>query len=71
MMSGKENEVIYKDKKWECCVFCGKVTSILKEQPISKRKYYIEGAGQLCFECYHELYVPSCRENVVQFEHRP
>lgn len=52
----------------ERCILCGRLTEILKNQPISERKYYMEGAGQLCLECYREVYAPVHNDNVVQLE---
>ncbi|MCI8562091.1 MAG: hypothetical protein HFH69_01080 [Lachnospiraceae bacterium] len=56
----------YSDEK-EYCVLCGRLAEEVKDLPISEREYYIEGAGQLCRECYQELYVPQHNETVVQF----
>ena len=41
---------------FERCVVCGKMTDIPKDLPVSERKTYMEGAGQLCRECCIELY---------------
>ena len=38
-------------KEYDICVSCGKVTSYKKTDNIIYRSGYIEGAGQLCFEC--------------------
>ena len=54
----------------ERCILCGGLTETAKEQPLSEREYYIEGAGQLCKRCYQELYVPRHNENVVQLASR-
>lgn len=40
----------------ETCVCCGARMKVSKELEISKRKCYIEGAGQLCSRCFFELY---------------
>lgn len=40
----------------EKCVLCGKDIPISIDTHITNRKGYIEGAGQLCKECYHEIY---------------
>ena len=40
----------------ERCVSCGRFTSYKRSTPISERKYYIEGAGQLCKRCYEKTY---------------
>lgn len=43
----------------EKCVICGKDTGIHVDQDISLRTSYIEGAGQLCIDCYKDLYIPN------------
>lgn len=40
----------------EKCVVCNKKLNVEKKRPIEKRKYYIQGAGQLCEQCYNQLY---------------
>lgn len=40
----------------ERCVLCWRETDIPKDTPVSRRKYYLEGQGQLCAKCYYELY---------------
>lgn len=45
------------EKKRERCTLCGKVTEYTKDTPISERLGYIEGNGQLCKDCYYELYI--------------
>ena len=50
----------------ERCILCGRLAEAAKDQPLSEREYYIQGAGQLCKACYQELYVPRHNENVVQ-----
>lgn len=40
---------------YEYCVICKCKTHIKKEQHIEKRYGYIEGIGQLCFDCYKDL----------------
>lgn len=44
------------ETQYETCIMCGKVTPILKKQLIEYRSFYIRGCGQLCFDCYHELF---------------
>ncbi|MBS5469070.1 MAG: hypothetical protein KHX69_09670 [Clostridium sp.] len=44
------------ESRYETCIFCRKATDVPKEKDISERNYYIEGAGQLCRECYFEIY---------------
>jgi len=40
----------------EVCVSCNKVTEELIVEPVQNRKYYVEGAGQLCKDCYSKIY---------------
>ena len=48
----------------EICVKCGKQTEYGINYPIDLRKWYVEGAGQLCEECFHILYpVSACFVN--------
>ena len=42
---------------YERCVCCHRRVGILKDTDIEFRPFYVEGAGQLCYGCYHELYV--------------
>lgn len=37
---------------YETCIMCGKETTTLKSTHIDFRHGYVEGAGQLCRECY-------------------
>lgn len=48
--------------KHEQCVCCHKPVNITKEEDIEFRPFYIEGAGQLCYDCYHELYPEKARD---------
>lgn len=38
------------------CVLCGAETQYTKDTPIDLRSCYIEGAGQLCPECWKKIY---------------
>ncbi len=42
---------------YERCVCCHRRVGILKDTDIEFRPFYVEGVGQLCYGCYHELYV--------------
>ena len=33
--------------------------------PISNRKYYIQGSGQLCNKCYTELYIHKSEDESI------
>lgn len=50
----------------ERCILCGKVADILQECQVSERKYYVEGAGQLCGECYWKIYEPGHNKDIVR-----
>ena len=41
---------------FERCVLCGKQTEVRCDTPIDFRGCYVEGAGQLCPECWRQLY---------------
>ena len=45
----------------EKCVTCGKKTHYHIEDNIDMRIGYIEGAGQLCLDCYDEVYVKKTK----------
>jgi recombinational DNA repair protein (RecF pathway) len=44
------------EEKLEKCVVCGQNTEYGINDDINLRKYYIEGAGQLCEECFNRIY---------------
>lgn len=48
----------------ELCIRCGKPTPYDLSAPITVRCYFVEGAGQLCAECFAQVYVvPRALEN--------
>lgn len=42
--------------RYERCVCCRRRVDIPLDMDIEFRPFYIEGAGQLCYDCYHTLY---------------
>ena len=40
----------------EYCIICGAKTNELKSTPVSARRCYVQGCGQLCDRCCLELY---------------
>ena len=44
-------EVMFEEEVFETCIKCGKLTTVEKTADVVYRSGYIEGAGQLCFEC--------------------
>lgn len=43
----------------ELCIRCNKPTPYNPNTPITLRRYYVEGSGQLCEQCFYELYPQS------------
>lgn len=52
----------------ENCILCGKETTVDVNTHIDFRTGYIEGAGQLCMECYRNG-SPSAREHITIPKH--
>lgn len=50
----ERNEV--HDPNREYCTICHKDTGYVRETPIDKRYYHVDGAGQLCEDCWGFLY---------------
>ena len=48
-----------KESEYDKCQICGMETPYKKTDNINVRKYYIEGAGQLCECCYKDVYSPK------------
>lgn len=40
----------------ERCVRCGQETEYDVNMPVEARRWFVEGAGQLCEECFSHLY---------------
>lgn len=38
------------------CVCCGTETEYTSNTNINLREFYIEGSGQLCEDCYYDIY---------------
>ena len=53
-------EVKMKDK----CVSCGVETSYDKTDHVDFRLGYVEGAGQLCLDCYEKIYMKPKNKEV-------
>ena len=43
------------EEKYERCVLCKSRTQVKQDEPIEKRYGYIEGVGQLCYNCYQKV----------------
>ena len=44
------------DVKYDNCVCCGKQSDEPETRSVEYRNYYVEGAGQLCENCFIEVY---------------
>lgn len=40
------------------CVLCGRDAGVPADMPVSERKNYVKGCGQLCEDCFYRLYCP-------------
>jgi len=48
----------------ELCIRCNKPTPYHPNTPITLRRYFVEGSGQLCEKCFYELYpVPGALQS--------
>ena len=56
------------ENSFERCVLCGAVTDVPRQMPVSKRKCYIPGAGQLCRDCCIDLYGTEIFETIAESE---
>lgn len=44
------------NNEYETCVKCGIITNVKIKTHIDNRTTYVEGAGQLCNNCYDKIY---------------
>ena len=51
------------------CVSCGCKTPYEKSDHLDFRLGYIEGAGQLCLDCYENVYMVKREKNWLQKKH--
>ncbi len=45
-----------RNENLERCVLCHVVVDVPRTLPVTLRQYYVDGAGQLCQECYDKVY---------------
>lgn len=55
-LEGYSEEVLRGRDVKERCVRCSKETEYDVNTPITVRRYFVEGSGQLCEQCYFTLY---------------
>jgi hypothetical protein len=53
---GRNKPFWKKNQEMDKCVMCGEETIYPKNMHIDYRMYYVEGVGQLCRECYKNIY---------------
>lgn len=49
---GKRKKEQIAELETEKCILCGVDTGILVDLPVDARRYYVDGVGQLCEDCY-------------------
>jgi len=47
------------------CVVCGKETEWEEQEVIHNRRCYVEGVGQLCDDCYLDVYPYETPEDIA------
>ncbi len=52
------------ESKIEKCVSCGRETGYSINDHVDSRKTYVEGAGQLCSDCFIEVYKKVHKKDV-------
>lgn len=70
----KKENTVGKNQRWQIerknfvqrdrCVLCGKETQEEAYTNITQRLGYIEGGGQLCSNCYYEVYLEPGRSKI-------
>ena len=58
-----KDNILYTSMK-DSCVTCDKETPYRIDDHIDMRIGYVEGAGQLCFDCYDEVYVKKTKPKI-------
>lgn len=51
-----KSEKIQEKRQYEQCVLCRRLTDIPIGLEVDYRAFYMEGAGQLCYDCFKKLY---------------
>ena len=46
------DDFVVEQPQFETCVVCNIDTHVAKSMHVDFRHHYVEGAGQLCFDCY-------------------
>ena len=39
---------------YDLCVICKNITGVLTDCSVDQRKYYVDGCGQLCADCWYK-----------------
>lgn len=60
MKKQKKKEI----NKIEKCVICGSETDYFFNTPVSERRCYVEGVGQLCEKCYCHFFIKKKKDGI-------
>ena len=55
----------------EECALCRKKTDVLKSAKVQNRRFYVDGAGQLCESCWKKLYATDTEMARLSNESKP
>lgn len=55
----------------EECVLCRKKTDVLRSTKVQNRRFYVDGAGQLCESCWKKLYATDTERARLSNESKP
>jgi len=50
--NARNDDFVVEQPQFETCVMCSIDTNVPKSMHVDFRNYYVDGAGQLCFDCY-------------------
>ena len=51
-----KKKVVEENKIHETCALCKTLTNVKIDSHVDNRTTYVEGAGQLCVDCYEKIY---------------
>ena len=54
----------------DICVRCGKETEYDINTPLEVQRWYVEGGGQLCEDCWYKLWPTQARETIQPREEK-
>lgn len=51
---------------FESCVVCNGKTPVRRDTPVDKRALYVKGIGQVCYDCWHQVF-SNAEGNIIVF----